>query len=141
MTKYSLSIEARLIEVRELKKWLTKIERSCSMTPKGVDKIELALAEVCNNIIKHGYGEVGETKSSFGIRLEAVVEQSTLKVSITDEAPEFNYEEDREIHIDEPKIHGYGLMIVQKLTEKLTVRRINGQNVWNLVFPLEVFAS
>ncbi|MDH4278140.1 MAG: ATP-binding protein [Acidimicrobiia bacterium] len=90
-------------------------------------RAELALVEHCNNVALHGYaGDEGS------IRLVAQVDDDGLTVTVIDSGVEFDPRSVADP--DEVQVHGYGLMIIRKLTDEFDMSRENDSNHWRLRF-------
>jgi anti-sigma regulatory factor (Ser/Thr protein kinase) len=90
-------------------------------------RAELALVELCNNIMVHGYGE-----EDGRVSLVARVDDDGLTVTVVDSCPQFD-----PATVAEPEqvqVHGYGLMIIRKLTDGFDVGRDDDGNRWRLRF-------
>jgi len=130
----SFSIFAELIEVRKISEWLTEVQTTFSLETKFISKVDLALAEMCNNIISHGYKSETEDTSDKSLQLEASHSEGFLRIQIKDSAPQYSLPEILAPDPENPTVHGYGLMIVEQLTDTFSVERVEDQNVWNLIF-------
>lgn len=127
----SLRLSADLCSVRLLGAWLNDIFSAYSLVSPNVNSVELALVELCNNIIVHGYCEAGDSFIDLNCKYESevlsfVVSDSSKEVSLISAKPVDNYED--------VTVHGYGLMIISQLADSFTVDRCDGINVWTLEF-------
>lgn len=103
-------------------------------------KIELALTELCGNIVEHGYlgSADGELTVSFtvspsyvavmivddGVPFEVATNVATATAAATgrDADPDANPE------LDTEETNGYGLFIVRRLTSYFVVERVGNRN-------------
>ena len=113
-----------------------------------LDRIELCLAEVMNNIVEHAYGEVPDHR----FMVEGTIDRSTLLIRITDtgaENPVLSSRADaaRPVArnpVDLPprndpyalKEGGYGLSLAREIADSLTCTREGDTNVTELSLKL-----
>lgn len=96
-------------------------------------QVKLALEEVAVNVINHGYGESGH---AFDVDLTS--EPGALTIRITDEAQAFNPltsapEADLDASVDERRVGGLGLHLVQTMMDEMHYERVDGRNRLTLV--------
>jgi len=126
----TLEIDADLKKVQKIGPWLTQIDTGDQFSSKDISKFELALAELCNNIIVHGYNNEPGRK----IKLDCTVADHHLIVTVCDNCDEFIIPENKTEVPEEPTVHGYGLIIINKVTDEFSVERTENKNVWTLKF-------
>ena len=105
----------------------------------GMDKVQvnrilLVLEETTINIIRHAYGGQGGR-----LELCCTPVRGGLEISLVDEGPPFNPLEaapapDVVTDIASQKIGGKGIHLIRGLTDELSYRREEGQNVLTLGF-------
>jgi anti-sigma regulatory factor (Ser/Thr protein kinase) len=116
---------------------LDQIEAACDCVEAGaVDAgfdestsyaCQLAVAEACENIVKHGYG----TGQPGDICLEIVASQGQLTVRLEDSGPPFNparRPRQPECDQDDPPVGGLGLVIIHRVMDRVTYVRRAGVN-------------
>jgi serine/threonine-protein kinase RsbW len=125
---------ADLLTLRQIGPWLSAVlpEFLDETTIKGEQpKIELALQEICVNIVQHAYqqrpGPIALTLGS---------SSGSIHVTITDNGAHFDPTEISEPDPANPTIRGYGLMITRQLTSSLSYRQSPKENQWDLSFPV-----
>lgn len=93
--------------------------------------VVLAAQELCTNIVTHGYaGEAGT------IAVDLLLEGDPLRlvVSVRDNAPRiFDEEGWTAPNLDEPKVHGLGIWLIQQLMDEVSYQPAPGNNRWRLV--------
>jgi len=93
--------------------------------------IQLAVQEVCTNIIKHAY-PLAET-TDHRIWLCVRLGQKNISVMIEDTGVQFLLPEKEAVLLpDEPQEHGYGLFLIYSLVERVQHTYLNGRNCWLL---------
>ncbi|MEY8827958.1 ATP-binding protein [Sedimentitalea sp. XS_ASV28] len=101
--------------------------------------VEIALAEVVNNIVEHAYREVAEGRVVF----RAGVKGNVLRVLIVDagvELPGSTLPEGKPANLDtglnELPEGGFGWFMIRTLTRDIRYRRLRGRNHLRLMFDL-----
>ena len=128
-----LTMSADALSVRKLGPWLSE-----TLAPTGAEadelqgKMELAVHEVCMNIVDHAYGaQPAEDRSD--LHIECWVHQEAVLVRVSDDGSPFHAPAHRPSP-GVPQIRGYGLPIVEKLADEVRYERGNGINIWSLRF-------
>lgn len=139
---HRVTIPATLIDIRAVSAWIAEMAVESDLPTDMVGRIDLALVEICTNIVTHGYGDgsAAPPPPDHGgeIELSAEVRPDSLAVRIVETARPFDPDSIPTPDPGEPTVHGYGLMIVRQLTDHLSVDRVDETNVWTLRFPLLV---
>lgn len=101
-----------------------------------VDDIELALHEICNNVIDHAYGhERGQIKLCFQFD-ESV---NGVFIDVYDSGRQCNISEIKSPDLSQPQIGGYGLFLAQQLVDEVHYTRLSDSfshefsNHWRLI--------
>jgi serine/threonine-protein kinase RsbW len=128
----SITVPARLEAVRTLAEWVCGEARRAGLTSDGVIDLELALVEVANNIVLHGYGE-----DDGSIRCILEPSEHALHVTLIDwgrELPEANLSA---APLPDPgQDHGRGLGIARACVDELRYSTDNAINRLTLVKKL-----
>jgi serine/threonine-protein kinase RsbW len=116
---------------------LDQIEAACDCVEAGaVDAgfdestsyaCQLAVAEACENIVKHGYGRAHRGE----ITLLARAAPGEIRLELRDSAPPFNpsgLPPDQPWTEDNPPVGGLGLQIMHRVMDEVSYRREHGQN-------------
>jgi anti-sigma regulatory factor (Ser/Thr protein kinase) len=116
---------------------LDAIETACDCVEAGAQDAgfdesasyacQLAVAEACENIIKHGYACEGAGE----IRLEVTSAPGDLTVSLEDTAPRFNPAHRPGAHTwdhHDPPVGGLGLHIIHRVMDRVSYVRRSGTN-------------
>jgi anti-sigma regulatory factor (Ser/Thr protein kinase) len=88
---------------------------------------QLAVAEACENIVKHGYGALPPGE----IRVAVTASPGELTVRLEDSGPPFNpARQPRQQPWDEqdPPVGGLGLLIIHRVMDRVTYLRRAGVN-------------
>jgi serine/threonine-protein kinase RsbW len=94
-----------------------------------VFQIELAVHEVCTNIIEHAFG-----KSGGRIQIDFSILEHPLRfvVDLHDTGKPYEYRGYKEPDIAEPQERGYGLFLIHQLTSSISYQSTSGINHWHL---------
>jgi len=116
---------------------LDAIETACDCVEAGAQDAgfddstsyacQLAVAEACENIIKHGYASEGAGE----IRLEVTSAPGDLTVRLEDSAPRFNPARRPSAHAwdqHDPPVGGLGLHIIHRVMDRVSYVRRSGTN-------------
>jgi serine/threonine-protein kinase RsbW len=92
--------------------------------------IQLAAHEACTNIVNHAYGNSGEGRISIKLTLDFT--PSRLTIELQDEGRPFDPSEYSSPNLDEVRIHGYGLFLIENLMDSVVYTPLAGRNHWSL---------
>jgi serine/threonine-protein kinase RsbW len=96
--------------------------------------VQLAVQEICTNIVYHAYQERENERIYIHITLEE--QPQRLVVELIDKGIAFDESKVKEPNLDEGQVHGYGLFIAKNLMDKLIYRRQLDENFWCLIKDL-----
>jgi serine phosphatase RsbU (regulator of sigma subunit)/anti-sigma regulatory factor (Ser/Thr protein kinase) len=125
---------ADLLTLRQIGPWLSATLPSLldeETIRVEMPKIELALQEICVNIVQHAYQHI-PGRITLGIGSSS----GSVDVTITDNGAPFDPAEISEPDPANPTIRGYGLMITRQLTSSLSYRQSPTGNQWDLSFSV-----
>ncbi len=92
--------------------------------------VQLALHEICNNIIDHAYGhEYGQIK----VVLTVTPELGHFRADLYDNGESFDPSSAQTPNLDEPQEAGYGLFLAHELMDDVIYEQYLGGNHWCLV--------
>jgi len=130
----TLEIASRLDQVRLIRAALSGVLNHLRVEEADIHALEIALTELVNNSIEHGYGGFENGK----IRVQFELCDSEVKVDIIDEAAPFP-EEQRyrllggampvEDPTDEWSMRGHGLQIVLQIVDSIALNSDAERNV------------
>ena len=134
-TARTLQIDAAdLMTLREIGPWLD-VALPQLFDGEGITgakpKIELAVHEICMNIVQHAYHD-----KPGSITLDIASSGDSITITITDGGTGFDPVEISEPDPAKPTIRGYGLMITRQLTSSLRYYQTSSGNHWDLSFPV-----
>jgi serine/threonine-protein kinase RsbW len=109
------------------------LERASIIREIGADwtvyQIELAVQELCTNIIDHAYaGEPGTIRISIGF----YENEQMLAIELRDTGAHFDPSLLAPVALDEPKTSGYGLYIIHQLMDRVIYQPLPKGNHWRL---------
>jgi serine/threonine-protein kinase RsbW len=93
-------------------------------------EIEMALHEICVNIVVHAYDGVSDG------RLDVVLSKhgSELVVQISDRGKPFDQSTVKPPDLEAGQVHGYGMFMAQSLADEISyLRTHDGVNQWRVV--------
>ncbi len=126
--KTSFAIEPQLEQLSTLQSQIEAIADQQNWAYDLVYQMELVLEEICINIIKHG-----EVPDHHPICVEIASDESEVKIVVSDKGIAFNPFADapqpnRLTSIADSKIGGWGVHLVQTLTDETTYDRVGDKN-------------
>lgn len=93
--------------------------------------VQLAVHEVCTNIVGHAYGDTGAGR----IRVEITImhQPHQLIVDLHDTGRAFDLDHVPAPQLGDAQVHGYGLFLVRELMDEVRYTPCGGDNRWRLV--------
>lgn len=95
--------------------------------------VELAVHEVCNNIIDHAYGH---ENGQIAITLCYAPRTKQLHIDVQDTGPPFDASTVVPPNLEQPQTGGYGLFLANQLVDEVTYTRVENSNIWHLTKQL-----
>lgn len=95
-----------------------------------VHDIQLAVHEICANIVDHAYGG-GENGRIF-VELSYEVGTGKMIVRLRDRGRVFNPNDVVKPRFDEPQVRGFGLYLTHQIMDVVKYKRIADENTWYL---------
>ena len=92
--------------------------------------IELAVHEICTNIVEHAYK--GRT-ARIQVAMHLHEKLRRLVIELIDSGQPFDWSAVAEPDLDVPQEGNYGLFLVRNLVDELDYRREKDENFWRLV--------
>jgi serine/threonine-protein kinase RsbW len=130
----TLEIQSKLDQVRLIRAALTGILEHLRITDSDVHVLELAVAEIVNNCVEHGYRGAENEQ----IRVHIEVNGTVVQVDVIDHAPPFPAEQRYRL-VEEPdplqepdeewSMRGHGLQIVRQIVDSVVLKCGETQNV------------
>ena len=93
----------------------------------GVQKLELALQEICVNVVEHAY----QNKPTGRLRLEYTIGDSH-HFTVFDNGIAYDPTTKPKVDLETPTEGGYGLFLAETLCDDVRYERRDGQNCWIL---------
>jgi serine phosphatase RsbU (regulator of sigma subunit)/anti-sigma regulatory factor (Ser/Thr protein kinase) len=127
-----LRVASNYEALRAIGPWLGGILEPFDETTRTVmqQRMELAMQELATNSIDHA--ESGEA----GLTLRANVDSTSVVIELSDLGKPVDVAAIPKPDLAEPQIRGYGMMIVEQLTDHLGYERVDQRNVWTARFDL-----
>ena len=125
----TLSIDANPLAVRDIGPWLRELLTATAPAEAEtlVTRLELAVHEVCMNVVDHAGLPAGSS-----LQLTGAVDDRRVRIEIHDDGSPFDPSGVPEPIPGVPQVRGYGLMIVRQLVDVVDYRRTDGHNTWVL---------
>jgi serine/threonine-protein kinase RsbW len=99
-----------------------------------VYNLQLALHEVCTNIVEHAYA--GTSGGRVLVSLTLHEQARCLVIEVQDSGSSFAIESVAEPDLEQAQEGGYGLFLVRSLMDEVTYTPGGPQNIWRLVKQL-----
>ncbi|MCE2440213.1 MAG: ATP-binding protein [Candidatus Latescibacteria bacterium] len=131
--RQSFRIEADLDELRRVAAAAEELGLQEDWSPALVHQVDLAIEEIGNNIVRHGFGGgPGE------IEITLTSESDAITIEISDDGRAFNPLEDApipdvEAALEDRPIGGLGVHLVLTMIDEMHYRRENERNHLTLV--------
>lgn len=113
--------------------------RHCGLAEQALHTVEIALAEVLNNVVEHA----GASRDLGAIVLNIAWQGDMLTVEVTDDGAPMPQEElpdgtphDLDVPSESLPEGGFGWLLIRMLTEELSYRRAAGRNELRFRVPL-----
>ena len=129
---HDLSVASNYEALRAIGPWLGSVLEPFDEMTRTImqQRMELAMQELATNSIDHA--ESGEA----GLTLRANVDSTSVVIELSDLGKPVDVAAIPEPDLTEPQIRGYGMMIVEQLTDDLSYERVDQRNVWTVRFDL-----
>lgn len=127
-----LAIAAELSEIDNVRQFLKDSLRGLKISEENYFKMELAIVEICVNVIRYGYPE-GQGKMDISIRNA----EGRITIEIRDSGTRFDPGSVPKPDIDEViaagRKGGLGIYLVRQIMDEFDYRWENGENILTLV--------
>lgn len=121
--KYLSVVSACILAITEQVVELASLEET-------VFQIQLAVHEICNNIIEHAYRN---SAGKYSLVLIIDHDERQFCVDIFDQGESFDFSIVPEPNLDEPQEKGYGLYLVRQLMDEVSYSSSDGDNHWHIM--------
>ncbi len=91
--------------------------------------MQLAVQEVCTNIIDHAYPDTTHGRMKLTMQIDDV---GKLIITVQDKGVPFASEIEEDTLPPEAQVRGYGLHLIKSLVDELTYTRQDNVNLWTL---------
>lgn len=120
----SLTVRGELPQIPRIRHWLQGVLEGRGSHAGDVSDLSLAVAEICTNIVRHGYGKAG----SGDIEIQVSSQGDSVHVVILDAAPPFVPERIELPPADALAEGGYGLGLARRVVDDLRFERAGDCN-------------
>ena len=132
----SLTVDADLASLRAIGPWLGQNLHNAGDqdVPDALSTVELAVQEICVNIVTYAYGVsyAYGGPSAAVIELSFAADEAHYTVTTTDVGIAYDPSTKPKVDLERPTIGGYGLFLTESLCERLDYERSDNRNVWTL---------
>lgn len=94
--------------------------------------VQLAVHEICTNIVDHAYDEHKKAKGRIGIRLSFEESNGILHVRLVDGGRKFNPDDVAQPRFGEAQERGFGLFLTHQIMDIVKYDRKADENIWFL---------
>jgi serine/threonine-protein kinase RsbW len=108
-------ISSELTQIGDARRWATGHASDEGLSEEEVWAIELALAEVLANVMRHAY----DSQPGHEIRLSLMIDDEKLELEVQDFADPFQRDSIPPADLDTPRTGGYGLYIIEELMDEV----------------------
>lgn len=115
----ALVLRADLNYLSDARDWTREQAMQAGFDSRVAGELELLITETVSNVIRHGY----EGDVSCEIQLHAELLADRLVLRVVDRGPRFDPTKGEPVDLSEPKAGGYGLYLMETLTDELSWRR------------------
>ncbi len=134
---YAFSLRSDISELQTLGRQLESIGRELNLSKRCLFELNLALDELFTNIISYGFDDGSEHR----IDVNITADDRVLNVTIVDDGVAFNPIERQKPclphSVDECRVGGLGIHLINSLMDEVRYRRDGGKNVITLRKKIE----
>jgi serine/threonine-protein kinase RsbW len=120
----SLTVPGELPQIRCIRHWLEGVLADRRLSAHDVSDLALAVAEICTNIVRHGYGSAG----GGDIEIQVSNQEDAVHVVILDRAPPFSPDRIEVPPLDALQEGGYGLALARSVVDDMRFEHAPGRN-------------
>jgi serine/threonine-protein kinase RsbW len=128
-TTEALRVEADLDQLEQVRHFVTAASQTANLDKSTTYKLRVAVDEIANNIITHGYPALG---TAGFIEVQAIFNDTGLSIQLEDTAiaydPYDTLEPDINLPTDEKPIGGLGVFLAKQNTDEFIYQRIGNKN-------------
>lgn len=116
-----LTIAGTSEQVQVACEFVADAAREAGLDERAVHHCQLAVDEVCTNIVEHGYGASGPNRA---IELICELTPQTFTITIIDDAPPFNPltrpDPDPSASLEDRKTGGWGIYFIKQIMDEVS---------------------
>ncbi len=112
--------------------WITELVDTLDETTAQAltSRAELAVHELATNSVDHS------NSPTDSLTLRGTLDSGALRIELSDQGDPVDLSAIPAPDPNEPRVRGYGMMIVEQLVSTLDYERIDERNVWTAVFDI-----
>ena len=137
--KFQIKIKNRLTNIPEVQEHFQLFAQHHKVEKKATQKICIVIDELLSNIISYAF-QKDDKHHDIDVKVEFAEGHGRLFVTISDDGIPFNPIEeeapDTTLPVEDRSIGGLGIMLVRKLSDKLTYKRDLNRNVVTFMMSL-----
>lgn len=128
----SLKIECNIDKLKEVREFLDRELKACSVSEEQAGLMILAVDEICANLIIHSHGR--DATKELEIRFQALKDAFLFEVLDSGKPfdPSSIAEPDISTIVNEKRKGGLGLMLVRRIMDSIELRNENNKTVYRL---------
>ena len=131
-TTKSLRVPATYQDVRIIDQFMVDfLQRAGNVDEAVIQNVELAVHEMCCNILEHAYAEQPGGQIGIKVVLATHVRRELL-IELFDTGQVFDSSSVAPVDLESPQEGGYGMFLIDTLMDEVHYERRAGQNVWQL---------
>ncbi len=115
----TLVLPADLNQLGDARDWARRHAEEAGFGTREAGELALLITETVSNVIRHGY----RSDVSCEVELHAERLADRLVLRVVDRGPSFDPTKGEPVDLSEPKAGGYGLYLMETLTDELFWRR------------------
>lgn len=147
-TKHSITfcIDSRLDQIRLIRAALSGVLRHLGVVESDVFALELALTEIINNTLEHGYQGAQDKP----VEVQVAITGSEVRIVVADNAPPFPEAQRHRLlgapqPIEDPSeewpMRGHGLQIVRQIVDSIDLKTEQNRNFMTITKQVGIEAS
>jgi serine/threonine-protein kinase RsbW len=129
MTTNALTVEADLDQLEQVRHFVTAASQTAKLDQSTTYKLRVAVDEIANNIIMHGYPALG---TDGFIEVRAIFHDTGLSIQLEDTAIAYDpyacLVPDINLPTDEKPLGGLGIFLAKQNTDEFIYQRIGNKN-------------
>jgi serine/threonine-protein kinase RsbW len=93
--------------------------------------VQLAVHEICTNVVLHAYNE--QHGQRIHVKIGLAAQKRQIQIVVFDTGLAFDQQATIPPDLKQPRVHGYGLYLIHELMDSVQYKSLPGGNQWSLV--------